>query len=176
MTDAAIAAAQHAIVVPVDDPVAWIDEVRRRHDPMAALIPPHFTLVYPFEASLPPGALRAHMVQTLAGCPPFEVALAGVSGADGEYLRYDIKQGNDALIALHDRLYSGPLAGYLDITRSYQPHMTIGRIADAAAWRRVLDELAAAPPRTTVQVRRVVSYRRYPDGWRQIDSAVELGP
>jgi 2'-5' RNA ligase len=71
------------------------------------------------------------MVQALAGFPPFEVALAGVSGADGEYLRYDIKQGNDALIALHDRLYSGPLASYLDITRSYQPHLTLGRIAEA---------------------------------------------
>jgi 2'-5' RNA ligase len=171
----AMDAAQHVIVAPVDEPAAWIDDVRRRHDPIAAAVPPHFTLVYPFEASLPPGALRAHMVHALAGFSPLDVALAGVSGADGEYLRYDIKQGNDTLIALHDRLYSGPLASYLDITRSYQPHMTIGRIADAAAWRRVLDELAAVAPRTTVQVRRVISYRRYPDGWRQIDNAVELG-
>jgi 2'-5' RNA ligase len=174
MTDA-VASAQHVIVAPVDDPVAWIDEVRRRHDPIAAAVPPHFTLVYPFEASLAPDALRAHLVQSLAGCSPFEVALAGVSGADGEYLRYDIKQGNDALIALHDRLYSGPLARHLDITRSYQPHMTIGRIADAAAWRRVLDELAITAPRATVQVRRILSYRRHPDGWRQIDNAVALG-
>lgn len=172
----AMDAAQHVIVAPVDEPVAWIDDVRRRHDPIAAAVPPHFTLVYPFEASLAPGALRTHMVQALAGFAPFDVVLAGVSGADGEYLRYDIQQGNDALIALHDRLYAGPLAGYLDITRSYQPHMTIGRIADAAAWRRVLDELAPAVPRTTVQVRRVISYRRYPDGWRQIDNAVELTP
>jgi 2'-5' RNA ligase len=172
---ATIDAAQHVIVASVDEPVAWIDDVRRRHDPIAAAVPPHFTLVYPFEAHLTPSALRAHMVQALAGFSPFDVALAGVSGADGEYLRYDIKQGNDTLIALHDRLYAGPLAGHLDITLSYQPHMTIGRIADAAAWRRVLDELAATAPPTTVQVRRVISYRRYPDAWRKIDNEVELG-
>jgi hypothetical protein len=100
----------------------------------------------PVRGQPPPGALRARSARA-GGARP-STSPGGVSGADGEYLRYDIKQGNDTLIALHDRLYSAARA-YLDITRSYQPHMTISRIADAAAWRRVLDGL---PPshRTTV--------------------------
>lgn len=73
--------------------------------------------------------------------PPFEVTFAGISGSDGCYLRYDIKQGNDTLIAMHDKLYSGALSCYLDIMQSFQPHLTVGRIADPVAWRA--DRLAS---------------------------------
>lgn len=82
--------------------------------------------------------------------------------------------GNDILIALHDPLYSGPIAPYLDIAESYQPHMTLGRISDSVEGRRALDEVAARAPRMTVAVRRVISYRRYPDGARQFDNTVDL--
>jgi 2'-5' RNA ligase len=166
---------QHVIVAPVDGPAdGWIADVRRRHDPIAAAIPAHFTLVYPFDGGLDPRWLQAHMVGVLAGFGEFCVTLDGVSGAEGRYLRYDIKQGNDVLIALHDRLYSGPLARYLDVTESFQPHLTLGRIEDTGEWRRVLAELAATAQRTVVAVRRVISYRRYPDGSRRIDNTVAL--
>jgi 2'-5' RNA ligase len=166
--------AQHVIVAPVDDAVDWLAGVRGRFDPLASAVPPHVTLVYPFEACLAPEAVRAHMVQVLAGFPSFQITLDGVSGAERSYLRYDIKQGNDALIAMHDALYSGPLASYLDLTESVHPHLTIGRLADAGAWRQALDELVGTAPRMTVEVRRVISYRRYPEGARQLDNTVEL--
>jgi 2'-5' RNA ligase len=92
----------------------------------------------------------------------------------GAIWRYDIKQGNDILIAMHDQLYSGPLASYLDITKSFQPHLTLGRIDDADRWRHALGELVASAPRTTVLVRQVISYRRYPDGSRLIDNSIDL--
>lgn len=166
--------AQHVIVAPIDDRAGWIADVRARHDPIAAAVPAHFTLVYPFDDSLDPGVLRAHMVRTLAPFKTFRVTLDGVSGANGGYLRYDIKSGNDTLIAMHDRLYSGVLARHLDITESFQPHLTLGRIADAAEWRAALGGLAAVAPRMTVTVRRVISYRRYPDGSRRVDNSVKL--
>ena len=166
--------AQHVIVAPVADRHAWIEDVRRRYDPIAAAVPPHFTLVYPFEAALDPGLLQAHMRGVLAAFREFRVTLGGVSGSEKCYLRYDIKEGNDILIALHDQLYSGPLAPYLDLAESYQPHMTLGRISNPVEWRRALDEVAAGAPRMTVAVRRVISYRRYPDGSRQFDNSIDL--
>ena len=48
-----------------------------------------------------------------------------MSGAEGTYLRYDIKRGNDALIAMHDRLYTGP-----------RTTVTVGRVI---SYRRYAD-------------------------------------
>ncbi|HSR98220.1 MAG TPA: 2'-5' RNA ligase family protein [Kofleriaceae bacterium] len=164
------------IVAPVDEPGAWIRDVRSRYDPIAAAVPPHVTLVYPFEDDIALDALGEHLTDALAAFTAFEVTLEGVSGAEGTYLRYDIKRGNDTLIAMHDRLYTGPLARHLDLRASFHPHLTIGRIADAARWRAALDELAANAPRATVAVGRVLSYRRYADGTRHMDHAIALRP
>lgn len=162
------------IVAPADEPGAWIREARARYDPIAAAVPAHFTLVYPFEDDIALDALGAHLTDALAAFTAFDVALEGVSGAEGTYLRYDIKRGNDTLIAMHDRLYAGPLARHLDLREPFHPHMTIGRIADAARWRAALDELVPSAPRTTVTVGRVISYRRYPDGTRRMDHTIAL--
>jgi 2'-5' RNA ligase len=171
--------AEHVIVAPVEDHAdgsadSWIAAVRRRHHPLAALVLPHFTLVYPFDAEIDIESLRTHMADALAPFSPFRVTLAGASGSEGEYLFYDIKRGNDILIAMHDRLYSGPLAKYLDRRQAFHPHMTIGRIADAQRWREALDEVALTAPQTIVTVRSVISYRRYPDGWRRLDNRIQL--
>jgi 2'-5' RNA ligase len=176
MSGTAMAATwQHVIVAPAEQAGdGWIDGVRRRHDPIATSIPAHFTLVYPFDGDMEIVALRRHMTSALAAFDAFEVTLDGVSGAEGRYLRYDIKQGNDTLIAMHDQLYAGPLARHLDRRESFQPHLTLGRIDDAQRWREALDELAATAPRTIVSVRRVLSYRRHADGTRQFDNAIYL--
>lgn len=163
------------IVAPLDDVSdPWVHEIRRRHDPIAAAVPGHVTLVYPFDAELDPAEVARHVAAVVAGAGPIALALAGVSGAENQYLRYDIKRGNDELIALHDRLYTGPLARYLNVSESYLPHVTIGRIFDPAAWRRTLDGLIGTAPRATAQIRRVLSYRRFRDGTRTIDYEVDL--
>lgn len=46
-----------------------------------------------------------------------------------------VAEGREALLGLHDRLYRGPLAEFLDRTRQFQPHVTIGRATPAAAER-----------------------------------------
>jgi 2'-5' RNA ligase len=166
---------EHVIVAPVDevsDP--WMHEIRRRHDPIAAVVPGHVTLVYPFDAELDPAAVAHHVATAVAGTGPIAITLEGVSGAEHQYLRYDIKRGNDDLIALHDRLYTGPLARYLDVAESYHPHVTIGRIFDPIAWRRTLDALIGTAPRATAQIRRILSYRRFAHGTRMMDSTVDL--
>jgi hypothetical protein len=65
--------------------------------------------VFPFDSELPTGQLRDHVQSCVAGLAPFPVRLSQVTGSEGEYLFLNIKRGNDELIALHDRLYTGPL-------------------------------------------------------------------
>ena len=166
--------AEQVILAPVEPASPWVEAVRRRFDPLASVVPPHLTLVFPFESELSPEDVAAHMAAALAGVAAFEVTLDGLTGAEESYLFHTVKRGNDELIELHDRLYSGPLAAHLDATRPYLPHVTVGRVTPVAAWRAALEELVGSAPRSTMTVRRVVSYRRWPDGSTRPDNSVHL--
>jgi MFS superfamily sulfate permease-like transporter len=86
-----------------------IFELRRRFDPLAELVPPHLTLVFPFDSELTTGQMRDHVQGSVTGIAAFPVRLSQVTGSEGEYLFLNIKYGNDGIIALHDRLYTGLL-------------------------------------------------------------------
>jgi 2'-5' RNA ligase len=50
----------------------------------------------------------------------------------------NVTRGNDALIALHDRLYRGPQELYLSHEFSYLPHVTVGRLPNDETFRAAL--------------------------------------
>ena len=112
-----------------------IQAARERFDPLANYIAPHITLVFPFECALSAEELRAHLHTALAGAKKFNVRLSGVTGdvRDG-YLFLNVKQGNDEIIDLHDRLYSGALESFLYRKVTYCPHVTVGRIEQQDAF------------------------------------------
>lgn len=91
------------VVFPSLDDLQPILPFRRRWDPLAELVPPHLTLVFPFNDPIAPVELRAHVAEVVRDFEPFAVRLSGVTGSEGEYLFLNVKQGNDTLIALHDR-------------------------------------------------------------------------
>jgi len=53
-----------------------LEEVRRRFDPLAALLAAHVTLVFPFEESLSLSELRADVDGAVRGIAPFAITLA----------------------------------------------------------------------------------------------------
>ena len=120
-----------------------IQAVRERFDPLANYIAPHITLVFPFESVLSTEELKAHLSYSLAGMKQFAVSLSGVTGdfRDG-YLFLNVKQGNDSIIDLHDRLYSGVLEPFLFRKVTYCPHITVGRVEEPSAFDLALEELA----------------------------------
>jgi 2'-5' RNA ligase len=120
-----------------------IDDLRYRYDPLAGVIQPHITLVFPFESDLSIVELREHVERVLANVPSFAVRLQGITGAPGGYLFLNVKAGNDQLIELHDRLYTGVLANDLNHQITYVPHMTIGRLANPVEWDEALQEMAS---------------------------------
>ena len=109
---------------------AWreILAVRERFDPLAQEIPAHVTLVFPFEDTLSDAALEMHLRRALSGCARFAVTFGGITAHENEYLFLNVKRGNDAFIALHDALYTGPLARHLNRQHTYVPHVTVGRL------------------------------------------------
>jgi 2'-5' RNA ligase len=131
----------------VVDVGAWqeILSVRERFDPLARDVPPHLTLVFPFEDPLPDAALEEHVRSVLCGVDRFRVVLRDITAHENEYLFLNVKRGNDALVALHDALYTGPLACHLLRLHTYVPHVTVGRVR--------ADQLAAALDATSAITR-----------------------
>lgn len=152
-----------------------IQAVRRAYDPLAAVIPPHLTLVFPFASDLSADALAAHLHAASRGIGPFALRLAGVSGSEDEYLFLGVKRGNDDLIALHGQLYSGPLAPCFDPRYTYTPHLTVGRLANPAAFAAALDDARARLPGAfATTVRAICAYRIGASGERAIESTIAL--
>lgn len=145
--------------------------LRQRFDPLAHLVAPHLTLVFPFDDDLPRADLERHMRTVLTGRHRFDLRLSGVTASDGEYLFLNVKRGNDEIIALHDALYGGRLEPHLSRMHTFVPHMTIGRLSTG-----VEDALrsTSAPMSIDTCADAVTAYRIHDDGRREIELVIAL--
>ncbi len=133
-----------------------IQAVRERFDPLANYIAPHITLMFPFESELSTEELREHMIQAIQGVKRFPVQLGGITGDYREgYLFLNVKRGNDEIIDLHDRLYSGALESFLYRKVTYCPHVTVGRLEQQTEFDQALEALGDFATRFEAQVDRV---------------------
>ena len=119
-----------------------IDRIRRNYDPLADLVRPHITLVFPFHSDIADAELGSHIENAISGIRPFSLQLAGTfkqEDAFGNYLFLDVKEGKKQLIQLHDRLYSRALSSfsseipYSPHMTPYSPHMTLGNLENRNA-------------------------------------------
>jgi 2'-5' RNA ligase len=120
-------------------------------------------VIAPFGRALPADHLLAHIRAAVRGVAPFPVELRGITGAEGAYLCPGVQRGNDALVDLHDQLYSGPLAAYRSREHTFVPHLTVGRIGSPAAFRAALDATRAFDKRIACGVGELSIGRIAPD-------------
>ena len=102
-----------------------IDRIRRNYDPLADLVRPHITLIFPFHSDIADAELGSHIENAISGIRPFSLQLAG-------NLFLDVKEGKKQLIQLHGRLYSGALSSFSSEI-PYSPHMTLGNLENRNA-------------------------------------------
>jgi 2'-5' RNA ligase len=125
----------------------FIDDFRRVHDPQAALVPPHFTLVFG-AVDVDEAACLRHVESVARATAPIHFhCRCAMLGADEHAERAFVylvpDEGHAAIALLHDRLYGGPLAPGLRWQVPYTPHVTIGSCTDfqqAKAWCDGLNE------------------------------------
>ena len=131
------------ILVPSFDDMNSIKRIREQYDPLANYIAPHITVVFPFDSEISTEELSVQFKQALKGVKKFHVQLSGFTGdfRDG-YLFLNVKRGNDNIIELHDKLYSGILDRFLLKRITYCPHLTVGRLQQPAEFDKAMDELA----------------------------------
>ncbi|HUP96480.1 MAG TPA: 2'-5' RNA ligase family protein [Usitatibacter sp.] len=117
-----------------------IESFRRRHDPMAALVPAHLSLVFPFPTALTALQVRTHVQRVVSLWPPIPVTFRHVRLYANEFLFLMASRGAASISALHDRLYTRSLRPHLRRDLPYEPHITVAREARLEKLEAALDE------------------------------------
>jgi 2'-5' RNA ligase len=154
--------------------MAEIEPIRHRFDPLARSLPPHVTLVFPFESELTTQDVRNHIELATQGVGPFALTLEGVIGSEREYLVLNVKRGSDSIVELHERLYSGRLQAHLSLTHTYVPHVTVGRLRSEAAFEAALAAVAQIHTRIETAAHSLTVYRLEDHGTRPIEFEIRL--
>lgn len=116
---------QCIFLLPEADKLPQLQLLRLQYDPLAKLIPPHITVVFPFEVALERAALRLLMEQQGVALPiPFVLDMPRVK--DG-CLFFPLALGREAVMALTQGLYSA-LPESLSFVDSNIPHVTFGHL------------------------------------------------
>jgi len=102
-----------------------INNFRRKYDPNWKIIPPHITLVSPL-SDIPEDQLLKHVEEVIRYLKAFPINLAGLTKSFDDYLFLLVKEGNDEIMSLHDKLYSGMLVNNLPKDVTFVPHLTLG--------------------------------------------------
>ncbi|VTT41451.1 Uncharacterised protein [Streptococcus porcinus] len=117
------------LIFPIFDNMEIINKIREKYDPLANLIAPHITLVFPFESELADEELFKILEKRLSQFRPFEVEFQGFSkniSRNGNYLFLNIIKGQNTISEIHDILYENEFNEYYsDIP--YLPHITVGK-------------------------------------------------
>jgi 2'-5' RNA ligase len=102
-----------------------INNFRKKYDANWQIIPLHITIVSPI-LDIPENQLIQHVTTIIKDVKPFSIHLTGLTKTFDDCLFLLVREGNDEIMNLHDKLYSGILAPYISIDISFVPHITLG--------------------------------------------------
>lgn len=118
------------LIFPEFDNIEIIEQIRKKYDPLAQLIKPHITIVFPFESQMSNGDLKQILQNRLKNIKPFEIELNGFSKQSdpfGNYLFLNIVKGENEISTIHHLLYENELKEF-DPGLPYTPHLTVGKL------------------------------------------------
>jgi 2'-5' RNA ligase len=110
--------------------IEHIEAFRARHDPAAALIPAHLSLVFPFATSLSRLQVETHVRRVVSRWPPIPVTFRAIRVHANEFVFLMASRGAASIVGLHDALYTRSLAPHLRPEFPYEPHITLARQAE----------------------------------------------
>jgi 2'-5' RNA ligase len=136
----------YAAVFPRLD-VPWIAEFRNQHDPLASLIAPHVTLVFPtdrLDAEHFQGAIQI----AASTSTPFQAIFRStilILEENSARIFLVPDEGFSRIVELHDRVYAGELTSSLRLDVPFIPHITLGSHLDLKTAKELVDGLNASP-------------------------------
>lgn len=120
-----------------------IDNIREKYDPLVGMVPPHITLVFPFESPMSNQELERVLNDRLISIKPFKLKLGGVSKQEdrfGNYLFLNVQQGEKELKCINQILYDNEFREF-DAGLPYVPHMTVGKLATSQLMNEAFAEI-----------------------------------
>ena len=121
------------MIFPEFENIGFIDKIRSKYDPLADLVRPHITLVFPFESEMTDDEIREILEKRLADTRQFDLTLHGFGTQIekfGNFLFLNVKQGREEIIKIHDILYANEFREF-NSGFPYDPHMTVGMTGTA---------------------------------------------
>jgi len=121
------------MIFPEFENMDIINKIRKQFDPLADLVRPHITLVFPFESPMSNEKLAQILEERLAGMKPFQLELGGISKQEdvfGNYLFLNVLQGKEEVCHMHQVLCETEFQEF-DKGLQYVPHMTVGKLVTA---------------------------------------------
>lgn len=131
------------MIIPEFKNIHVINDIRKKYDPLADLVLPHITLVFPFDSELTNEELNIYLKECLSSIQPFKVELEGFSKQEdryGNYLFLNVVQGIDIIKNIHDLLYKDKLKQF-DAGYDYVPHMTVGKVSSMELLDKAFDDV-----------------------------------
>lgn len=149
-----------------------VGEPYKRCNPIASYVRPHLTLLFPLETELQPSEVCAHFESVTSQVDMFDIRLDGVRLRPQDLLIYlGVSEGAEELRSLHLELYGGRFGRFLDRTRTFYPHLTVGRFETEAEMSSAYEELRTFKPDLSFAARSLsLLERRAPHQWKAIRS------
>ena len=131
------------MIFPEFDNIGSIDRIRAKYDPLAKLVRPHVTLVFPFESDMTDDEIRNVLEVRLEDIRKFDLTLHGFSKqvheTFGNTLFLDVAGGYDEIVEIHDILYANEFKRF-DAGYPYFPHMTVGKLSTVEELNKAYDD------------------------------------
>ncbi len=107
-----------------------IQSHRKACDPLADKIPPHITLVFPFEDQATNETIIDLCTRVARRFEAIEVTFSTPKTIEDVQVWIDVKEGKEKIERIHKELYSTFLQPHLRQGSTYIPHVTIGKKTD----------------------------------------------
>lgn len=117
------------LIFPEFDNIDEIQKIRKKYDELYNKIPPHITIVFPFNSDISNENLKCIIEKSLIGIKPFKIKCKGISIKEDKkvntyYIFLNIAEGEDILKMINKRMYKNLFNK--DVESEYSPHITLG--------------------------------------------------
>ena len=114
------------LIFPKFKNINKIQELRNKYDPLANLIAPHITIVFPFSDNISNEELIKRLTNFLKNFRPFTIVFKGISLSEDNYIFLNCMKGDQEIIELHNEFYKQILPSHFKKSIKYIPHITLG--------------------------------------------------
>jgi len=153
------------ITAPIaEDLAAMIEPYRQRYDPLVSAMPPHISILKPFEYFGSLDELDDHLEDIGESVAPIKVSIIGWDTYDqiGFQLRLPLVAGRQEFATLRQDLLTGPLANITQPDEDYWPNIVFGRFRNQAELEAAIVVLSNFEPKFVFRVNHIELLQRDP--------------